>query len=573
MITRLLRQDPAWTTMAISLPLSIFYGIVIRNAMSNGDNPGFIVFLMLVYFVVVAWITIAANISNRCSQMSLSLPLSTHKLWTLRIISLLSVSGFSLAVFAATTLGAYTPSANSVDPGILHALIWKIAAAMLILPFLLHFPKVNLYKIPGNAWYVSYLLIVVFALTLAVALLPLNATILSLALAAALILGLSIYLRMPRSLSMGPREAEDEPGTNSAGMESEIEENIPRKSHLYWITFRILSSHWIGWLGFISLVAFSMTLQISYFDGRSYTPQNFVLGLWFWALLANGIARMYKVDAWPIPRRRLMALTVLPGFVAILLGMGATQIIRKTSDNPPSMIEFKQNKLSIPPEFLEFAGKGLAPEQIAPWGEVYRPELMVLWHGVGIYNPYETDPSQSVKYRAWQTERAVNRVHEKRTIDDWSGPVDDEFRKAIEAGSLRVLRSAGEGSFLRSRVLALGLVIGITILGLLTCVGLRLYRGYTGRKNWAIPTFVFSIMALFALVIGGDRLGLLSSRAWDALPLIFMRRTVEALAVPNWLLWTLVAVCAIGAYRLIEMQFARAEVSTTQKPRPAIQEW
>ena len=93
-----------------------------------------------------------------------------------------------------------------------------------------------------------------------------------------------------------------------------------------------------------------VTLLISYFDGRSYTPQNFAVCIWFWALLANGIARMYKMDAWPLSRRRLLALSVLPGVAVILIGMGTAQIIRHLSDDPPSMIEYRHDEISLPPE-------------------------------------------------------------------------------------------------------------------------------------------------------------------------------------------------------------------------------
>ncbi len=577
MILRLLRQDPAWGSLIFGLPISIFYAMVVRSALLDGEGRGLFIFFVMIYFLVSSWVTIASNISNRCSRLNLTLPLSTRRLWLLRITSLMSVGALTFAGFAITLLWNLDPPAGNLSYGMMVDILFKTAAVQLLIPFLLQTPRLELFKISGDSWYITYTAVVVFALALVVAMVPVGAELLILTVPLALILALRIMLRLPISLSVSPREPEEgveAPATPSPLAEPVHEEN-PTSMNLHWTAFRILFNHWIGWLGFLSMALFAMTLVFSYFDSRSLTTQNAVIGLWLWALLANGIARLYKMDAWPVSRRMLLAWTLLPGLFAACIGAGAAVGIRAADAERSTMVEYCCHELKVPSEFQEIVWNGDIPEQVSPWGESHQPWPKRLLPGldVAIYNPFEVSETQSVEFRAWQTDRAVARIHGEEALRPDTTRLDDDFRAALERGSFTVAGSAGRGSSLRSRTLALAFCLGMFVLTLVLSMGLSIYRGYTAQKTWFIPGFIAILGAIFVLVLSADQFGWLSASAIDSLPLILLRMAAESLDLPTWLLWAFAGVGALGAYRIIERQFLRIEVSFAHKPKPAIQEW
>ena len=580
MIIRLLRQDPAWGSLLFGLPISYLYGMVLRSAIADGEGRGLFVFLVLVYFMVAAWVVIASNISSRCSRLALTLPIATQKLWLLRIVSLLGVSGLSWLAFSSSVLWNVAPLSADLDPPFMRLLLWKVGMAQVLLPFLLQTPKLELFKIPADAWYYAYVAIVIFLLILFISLVPMTAIAASAAIVIAVILGAFIYIKLPRSLSIAPAKFDDsvekaiEPKI-PVDLEATRGESIPQKISLNWTSFRILFHHWIGWLGFLSMVLFAMTLVFSYFDSRSLTTQGSVLALWIWALLSNGIARMYKIDPWPISRRRLLVWTLLPGLVAILLGIGFATGIRKINPRDFAMVEYRGHELKVPSEFQEVDWQGQVPLQTAPWGESHQPQAMKLWPGgdAAVFNPYEVSTEQSLKFRAWQTARAVARVHDGNPNATAEILLDDEYREALEKGSMKVEASIGQGSSLRSRTLAMSITFGMATLTLILIFGMSIYRGFTAQKNWFIPAFIAVVGGSLLALFTADHFGILSVRAVDSLPIILTRQWVESSSAPTWLLWTLPGITALIAYRLLEDQFRRIEVSFAHKPKPAIQEW
>nr|MBC8367089.1 hypothetical protein [bacterium] len=490
MIFRLLRQDPAWSALLFGLPIAYFYGMVVRSALADGEGRGLFIFLVLVYFTVAAWVVIASNISSRCSRLTLSLPISSRKLWLLRVFSLFSVSVLTWSAFSLSLLWNFSPSIADLDPQFMRLLLFKVGMAQLLLPFLLQSPKLDLFKIPGDAWYFAYVAIVFFSLILLVNLVPMTFLMASLAIPFAGVLGLSIFFRLPKSLSIAPSEfefsvadSESKPAPVKASVagEAQRKEVIPRKISLNLTSFRILFHHWIGWLGFLSMALFAMTLVFSYFDSRSLTTQSSVLGLWVWALLSNGIARMYKMDPWPISRRRLLAWILIPALVAILLGIGLATGIRKVNPRDFAMIEYRAHELKVPSEFQDVDWQGRVPLLRAPWGESHQPEAKHPWPGskVVVFNPFEVSPDQSLEFRAWQTARAVARVHDGKPFATIEIAIDDDYREALESGSFKVEASFGRGSVVRSRTLALAITLGMASLTLILTFGMSIYRGFT----------------------------------------------------------------------------------------------
>ncbi len=577
MSLRVLRQDPAWGSLIFGLPISIFYAMVVRSALLDGEGRGLFIFFVMIYFLVSSWVTIASNISNRCSRLNLTLPLSTRRLWLLRIVSLLSVGVLTFAGFAITLLWNLDPPAGNLSYGIMADVLFKTAAVQLLIPFLLQTPRLELFKISGDSWYIAYTTLVVFALALIVAMVPVGAELLILTVPLALILALRIILRLPASLSVSPREPEEGVAATAtvSPLPEPVSEEIPSSMNLHWTAFRILFNHWIGWMGFMSMALFAMTWVLSYYDSRSLTMQNAVIGLWLWALLSNGIARLYKMDAWPVSRRMLLVWTLLPGLLAASIGGGFTAILLSFDKERSTMVEYVQHELKVPAEFRELAWNGEVPLQTAPWGESHHPWPHRLLPGLdaAVYNPYEVSETQSLDFRAWQTDRAVERVHGEAALRPDRANLDEEFRAALERGSFTVAGSAGRGSALRSRTLALAVAFGLVLLTLVLSLGMSIYRGYSAQKVWLVPGFVGALGGLIVLVLIADQLGWLSATAIDSLPSILFRRAAESLAAPTWLYWLFTGLVALAGYLIVERQFLRIEVSFAHKPKPAIQEW
>jgi len=578
MILRLLRQDPAWGALVFSLPIALLYGAMVRTALGEEAGRGIYVFFMLLFHLMVTWVVIASNISNRCSRLALALPLSPRLLWPVRMFALLAVSGLTLGLFALTVLWQAAPSGGGSTLAFMADSLQRLAAAQLLLPFLLQAPRPRLYKISGDSWYLIYTLLVVAGLGLFVPFAPGGRAALGVAIPSAVLVGLITFLRLPRSLRTSPDQSEDAPSREVAAPTPVAATARPGDAggpSLHWIALRLLANHWMGWLGYLSSALFSMTLVFSFADSRSLTTQNAVLGLWIWALLANGIARLYKLDAWPVSRRLLLACTLLPGLAAAALGASAGLIILRVDPEHSAMVEVRDHALRAPSEFLELSRDGEVPAQTAPWGESHRPMGKRLWPGADavVYNPFEWGAERSAEYRAWQIDRAVARVHGTGPRQDAPIRLDEARRNALEQGSFTVKDSIGRGSPLRTRTLALAGLGGVLILTMVLSLGMSIYRGYTAQKTWRVPAFMglVALLALSALV--GSRLGVFSATALDALPMILMRQAAEALPLPTGVLWIIDLLAAMIAYRLIEAQFMKVEVSIAHRPKPAIQEW
>ena len=110
----LLKQDPAVQTLRASLMLGFFGALLLRRIM--GDfvagppdvleaelKAGWLLFVYAMGWSTALLFVISGNVSTRCSQLSLSLPIPARRLWSVRLVALLTAGLVPILVITLIT--------------------------------------------------------------------------------------------------------------------------------------------------------------------------------------------------------------------------------------------------------------------------------------------------------------------------------------------------------------------------------------------------------------------------------------------------------------------------------------
>ncbi|MCK4775110.1 MAG: hypothetical protein KAT30_10000, partial [Candidatus Krumholzibacteria bacterium] len=234
---------------------------------------------------------------------------------------------------------------------------------------------------------------------------------------------------------------------------------------------------------------------------------------------------------------------------------------------PPAVVTICEHEICVPAEFWEIARDGEPPAVTSPWGESHTPLAfrLVGSGSLAIYNPYEYGADASPRFVKYQVDRAVLRIHGPvavagETTSDM--PLDDEFLKeAIEDGRYTVPESAGRGSDVRSKTVAVTVALLSILFAFLNLVWFRRYRAAASikRTRWfAILFFSLPQVLLLTIVVMEIRMNV-DAKSIMKLPLIVVRKAVESISISTTGLWAIALLVVLACYLVIERQYGRLE--------------
>jgi hypothetical protein len=583
----LLRQDPAFRVLPRAFITASGIGLLFRIepdlahglATLNGDDlPGGFAPMYLNVLLLIVTFVLSANGWTRASRLSVSLPLPTRLTWLVRTASLFAVIlGTTLAM--ALVLGVSVgPDGAAVNPIIaLAALRATVTAALLTLLYQL--PLTDRDRIPITAEYVIYVIFITLIVV------PFSAAdITSVAGSVFLLtitagLGVALWLRTPKTWSVGPSVAEStEPvwssrtvrdGEGAAAARLDEAAPIPTRPGLAlrWTLFRSLNGLPLSWIIHAMTAGAMIVVTLEFFDGtNAFLPLALVI-LWHLSVLQIALERLTPFDPLPISRHTLWAHAFGPMVVAIVLGVIIGQGVYVADPTAWSQIHSVEGTLEVPWEYLEIAPDGVPPNVTAPWGESLTPTADPLWRGQlpALYDPYQVTAESSPRFVDYQILRAAAAVYGSAPSPEASWP---ESRAASatpghadrETFLLELTRGrVAEG---RSRSAAIVLLLFTLMVIVLMIPALLQYGGSVHRKlfKWALWGGLIVIGLLVVAVAVARLVG--STEVWfvGAVVSIGIRRLAEWLPLPTGLLWALGVTFWFGAYLLLGSIFKRIEL-------------
>ena len=364
-------------------------------------------------------------------------------------------------------------------------------------------------------------------------------------------LGVWLYVRTPKTWSVGPSVEESASPVwfstapaeveNAGGSRLKEAAAAPTRPGLvlHWALFRGLNGFLPMWLILIATAGAITVVTLEFFDGTNAFLPLAMVTLWHLSVFQISLERLTPFDPLPIPRRALWAHTLGPLVVAIVVGAVLGQVVYRVQPTRWSQIHSEAGAIEVPWEYLEIARDGSAPTVTSPWGESVTPEVNPLWRGrpAAIFDPYEVTPESSPRFVEFQKQRAVEVVY---------GP----------AGA------AGARSDKRSRFAAVTLLL-MTLLGVFLMVpalwqyGSSIYRKIFKWVVWgSLIALGLMVVALAAARLTG------STQVWyvGALVSIGIRHLADWIPVSTGILWISVVTFWFGSYLLLGSIFKRIEL-------------
>jgi hypothetical protein len=297
---------------------------------------------------------------------------------------------------------------------------------------------------------------------------------------------------------------------------------------------------------------------------------------WYFLMMVipQSIGRLQVLDPLPISRRRIFAMMVGAGFIALGLGYTAGKIILSVREEPRSSVFLAEkdgaHQVLIPPEEFTIAWDGNPPALESPWGETHPATTVPIFKGLApaLYKPFETPAGSSVDFVAWQLGRALAELHGQEV--DYR-ELRDRFLAAGPDGSVQLRREdwrvGDDFPDLTDRSWLAGLPWSVLVVVLpwllLVALLLRAYRYPfgVGRRRVAVVGVFAVALGLYILPVILAIAGLIEPWAWSGFAEILARRAAEALPGGTVAVWPLVVLALWGAYRLAEARFLRVEIA------------
>ncbi len=615
MIRTLVKQELRLIHMP--LMLALFSAVVLRLAtdapldmagLPLGELHAGFVALYTLFWGLFLFFCIGTNITQRCSRLSLVLPVPPRRLWLVRIVSIVVTTLIPVAIVTAVAALRLTgEAAPFLEPSVL----WLGAhtgAGLVLAAVLLQSPSPELYRIRGNVGYVLYAAaacIAVLVLTLA----GMGSRVfVPIFLGASFLLGLRIYVFLPRSFLFAPRSPErgegvveerireadsstapvtsggtaapggpEEAGgaeaavlaTEAAVYAAQSQGSFNIFKHL--VIMRTLINRWYVWLNLALLGFYATMIVIAYYDIGKDNPYPFFMFVWIFAVLYQVIVNMRRIGYLPIPRKTVFAHAMVPSIAAMLVGFVIGNIIVHSNRRVYRHIQFNRCCVQIPGEFWEISSGGAPPVLRSPWGEIHAPEAYPLYRrsGIVVYKPYDCDEHCSPRFAALQLDRAAQAIHGVPfdTTNTYAG-LDESFVRSDEYGAFAFEDSLGRTSERRSKAFAVGGIIAALFYTALLALQLRAARVLKPRPivDYPVVIVIVLMLVIIGVVVAAGEAGLTTPRAVAVVPSILTRKLADSIPVGSAVLWgVFVAVCA-ACYAALQKAFDRVE-GGLEKPK------
>lgn len=574
----LARQDPARAGLLRAVISGFAAGLLLRIAPDLGQQitdltvasqpGGFIPFYLLLTGMAATFV-LGANAWTRSSRLATSLPLSTRRVWAVRMASLVAVAVLSIGALALTMGLSIDPSTSrwTMNPVIALA-AGRAIATVLVLLCLYQLPQSGRDRIPITAPYVVYiigasLLVLVFSSARITS--PVG-TLFLFAVASAL--GVSLYRRLPKTFSVGPTTEESESPVWSMPDERDLELADPIDSGhlavthhptiaLHWTIFRGLKTNVLTWFLIPVVLASATVATLEFFDGTNAVLPLFFLVIYQLPLLQVAIESMAPFDALPISRRVLWAHSAGPVIGSLLIGGLIGLLVFAVNPTSFSQISRSPCCVTTPWDYMELATDGRVPTITSPWGESYTPTAHRLWKGraASLYDPFEVGPQSTSEFVDFQALRAIEAVYGISVSDHMSNA------GILDRGGSALDSTRGRMSADRSRTAIVALMLLALLSAVLVLFSLLQYGSSVHRKIFKRASIGFIILVVvLAIAVSIARL-LGFTEVWYIGALISMgtRSLARSLPVPTWSLWLVCVTLWSGAYLLLERVFCRIE--------------
>jgi hypothetical protein len=591
-IGSLIRQDPVRKTLRYSVPIAIVVGAIIRLmagviddhevALPMSGHPHQVVPIFVQLWIFNLLGVIVTHFNSRCSRMSLGLPIAPRKLWLVRILSVVAAGVIPVAILIFIIAQGDVMFASGLTRGVLQ-MGARITAALVLAVILFQVPWPGVYRIAGGKRYVLYVALVSAGAVLYTIFTPQHWAYTAMPLVVALTVGLRVYAVLPSGFVVAPAEPERaRPPTIAAGgtHKASVRQGNPtwRLNVTVW---RTLLNTWTARAMLVLLVLYGVFFTRSYLHGTIEGSEFLFVLLWLWILVSRSIGRLHRIDPLPVSRKLSFAHVMLTGLLAMALGNGIMQVSYRFDDAPPAAVTICDHGICVPSEFWEIARDGEPPAVTSPWGESHTPRAYRLI-GIGelaIYNPYEYGAEASPRFVKYQVDRAVLRIHGPASITGETAsdvPLDDEFLKqAIDSGEFAVPESAGRGSDVRSKTVAVTVALLSILFVVLNLVWFQRFSAAAPirRTRWfailffSVPQVLILTIAILEIRIGVDAKNTLK------IPQIIARRLVEAMPVGTEAVWLASMLVVIASYLVIQRCYGGLEAPPGKSDKRFLSEY
>ncbi len=614
-----LRRDPVLGAQAaiwigvVALNTGVLAGLVTTlatgsNAWLLSHGSSLLLLSMLIWFSTSLFL-LSGKVKERCLTFDLALPIPANKLWLSHVISLsLLCLGFLVVTAGVLNSMFWLFRNSSIDfSGMRRALadlIFPTGACLILVVILLQRARPGLRRIPGTGRYFIYsAAIMIAALGVVLGLSALPAPVSLLPFAVAILLGYLTHRSVPPAFTIVPIEADsadwdrpDQARDISAPAGAQSRDAYPEAGPMgvmgsAWFLFRTffvyqkrkglvavlyfpLFLSW-GWL----LSGFLLAWKGIEFPQFAYT---FLTGFLLFSLLPTQVNSLPLMDPLPISRRAVFASMMLPGIVAMALGLGGGSIGALNIERSRLQIKYQKEDsrmfppyrmkvpmIRVPAQYGGIAWDGRVPQSGSPWGESHPAWTYPLYRGsrIMIYSPFNTPEGCSPQFAALQISRAIRAVY-GATV-----PYEEILDRYLEVadGKSYALRGGGaplfeaypglkpQGEIAMFPVLLTLVCIAWLLLALIYLRWCRAGVSQTGRMK------IFFVMALAVIATTAGQLvvmitGLFRLDVGAAFVKILMHRIATGLPGGSAAIWLFSALVILGCYRLAEAEFQRIEV-------------
>jgi hypothetical protein len=571
--------------------------------------------LAVAIWFLVAFYALYGNVAGRSTRFHLSLPVSVRRLWLSHVLSLVlgMCAIFAVAFAFGGTRSALAGAAPLFGP-LLPAAFLRVTSVLVLAVGLVQLVKPELHEIPMRVSTVLSM-IAIGALDLialvVISRLPPVVSLVPLGIGAGL-LGF-VYLSLPASLSLAPREPERGPGAGAdraplawsavtAGQavpagavdvaaigEADGRGSTRREAGegaamgpsprvagrvlVHRTVAGLLMRHWGVWLFGPWAVFLGFYLSGAFPDGMSGPVYVAVAWACMNGPFVYGVGRLCAVDHLPVSRRVFFAYLMIPTFAVLVVGLVLGSLVGRGVVKDDWLwdrflrIEGRPVR-AVPHDFLDVAWDGTPPLVTSPWGEEHEPWRRSVFgeSDVVVYRAYDTPPEASREFVAYQIARALHATY---------GP---EF--PAESIERRYVRGAADcgcthwagwhrmvGDYHRSPANAGALLpLMCAIVGapwfLFVRLALWASHGPVSKTRRILPAVALGGAVAFftvGIILVGATTDLVSGWVVTAFAWIVLRSAAEAVPGGTPILWLLSVGAIAASYLFAQSQFLRSE--------------
>jgi len=590
----LIRRDPAmgsigrWFTVAgvgaagllnvLGLAVARQRGLVAGSELVDGF------YTYLVFSLAVAWVFLIDARGERYRRFDIALPIPGRRLWVSHTI-VLSMAAVGVTVLVGGMASAIGWMLSERLPEVLAGFAGQMllttarAASTAVLgAVLVQSVAPAASRVSGRGAGLRLAGALVAVPLVAVALRSLPPVFVLVPPVVAVLLGRGTWRTMPAALSFEGASGERRRAPAGGGtLVGARRGGVPRALSLFSLAFRALNKMPLAPIVMIpALFAFGVLLSGAKRAALGGEPYRFAMVFLVSYMLLAGCAvppmRLFLLDAFPISRKKLFAVSVLPMVILLAIGYAGGRLWGDARLADRELVTYAQIEdayhIRVPIEYCSIAWDGVPPENTSPWGESHEAWSTPVgrFTGAVLYSPFSAPEGSSPEFVALQLSRAIEAVYgerlEPRTILERYLEVTGEGRTVPRGGAFS-LREELAGA----RPLPLGPVFPILML-VIVAPWFPLLRLYCRTLRAGISlrtkrTVYWSAMgALFLLHIFFYMKGVMGEPGfWEASAFAEIGVRDWAASMPGGalIIWAVCGLAVFALYRFAEAEFGRVE--------------